>query len=268
MARKIFSNTLIVLSSIFLALSMLGIPLAWVFNEPLTRKALVKLDEIDIELEQAEVTLQTSKIELQRTLRIVNDTEEALNQFTLNDPQGFFEDVQSTLDEGLVTELETARERLISARDTLEQLRVTLFGLNLVPFLQINVSDQTLTDLIDSADTLQARIADVSDLAKEASTFLDDASYLLGGDFNETRESLEYFLGEINIYQQKVAGWRKQIAELTESIPVWIDNASLSLTIGLLWFAFSQFGLILHGLGMKRGIDPLTVLWRKPASSE
>jgi hypothetical protein len=124
-----------------------------------------------------------------------------------------------------------------------------------------------LTDLIESADTLQARIADVSDLAKQASTFLDDASFLLNGDFSETRDSLEYFLGEISVYQQKVDGWRNQIADLTESIPGWMDNASLSLTLGLLWFAFSQFGLILHALGMKRGHDPLDVLRTKPEPS-
>ncbi|MBK8782861.1 MAG: hypothetical protein IPO22_13890 [Anaerolineales bacterium] len=264
MMRKIFTSALIVVSSTLLILSIIGMVLAWVYNEPLTRNVLGKLEEVDSELEQAEVTLRTSKTELERTLRIVNATEEALNKFTLNDPQGFFEDVQSTLDEGLVTELETASTRLVSARDTLEKLRVTLFGLSLVPFLQINVSDQILTDLIDSADTLQTRIADVSDLAEQASTFLDDASFLLGGDFSETRDSLEYFLGEIGIYQQKVAGWRKQIAELTESMPTWIDNASLSLTIGLLWFAFSQFGLILHGMAMKRGQDPLAVLRTKP----
>jgi hypothetical protein len=263
MARKIFSSILIVVSSTLLILSILGIALAWVYNEPLTRNVLAKLKEVDSELEQAEVTLKTSKIELERTLRIVNTTEEALNKFTLDDPQGFFEDVQSTLDDGLVTELETASTRLVSARDTLENLRVTLFGLSLVPFLQVNVSDKILTDLIDSADTLQTRIADVSGLAKQASTFLDDASFLLGGDFSETRDSLEYFLGEISIYQQKVAGWRKQIADLTESMPHWIDNASLSLTLGLLWFGFSQFGLILHGLGMKRGLDPLDVLRKK-----
>ncbi len=264
MMRKIFTSALIVVSSTLLILSIIGMVLAWVYNEPLTRNVLGKLEEVDSELEQAEVTLRTSKTELERTLRIVNATEEALNKFTLNDPQGFFEDVQSTLDEGLVTELETASTRLVSARDTLEKLRVTLFGLSLVPFLQINVSDQILTDLIDSADTLQTRIADVSDLAEQASTFLDDASFLLGGDFSETRDSLEYFLGEIGIYQQKVAGWRKQIAELTESMPTWIDNASLSLTIGLFWFAFSQFGLILHGMAMKRGLDPLAVLRTKP----
>ncbi len=264
MARKIFTSALFVVSSTLLILSLLVIVLAWVYNEPLTRNVLGRLEEVDSELEQAEVTLRTSKIELERTLRIVNATEEALNKFTLDDPQGFFEDIQSTLDEGLVTELETASTRLISARDTLENLRVTLFGLSLVPFLQVNVSDQILTDLIESADTLQARIADVSDLAKQASTFLDDASFLLNGDFSETRDSLEYFLGEISVYQQKVDGWRNQIADLTESIPGWMDNASLSLTIGLFWFAFSQFGLILHGMAMKRGLDPLAVLRTKP----
>ena len=264
MARKIFTSALFVVSSTLLILSLLVIVLAWVYNEPLTRNVLGRLEEVDSELEQAEVTLRTSKIELERTLRIVNATEEALNKFTLDDPQGFFEDIQSTLDEGLVTELETASTRLISARDTLEELRVTLFGLSLLPFLQINVSDQILTDLIDSADALQTRIADVSDLAKQASTFLDDASFLLGGDFSETRDSLKYFLAEIGIYQQKVDGWRNQIADLTESIPVWMNNASLSLTLGLLWFAFSQFGLILHALGMKRGHYPLDVLRTKP----
>ena len=62
--------------------------------------------------------------------------------------------------------------------------------------------------------------------------------------------------------------WRGQIADILESVPRWIDNASLSLTLGLLWFGFSQFGLILHGLGMRRGIDPLDVLRTKSESSE
>jgi hypothetical protein len=199
-------------------------------------------------------------VELERTLRIVNSTEEALKKFTLNDPQSFFKNVQTTLDEGLVPELETARERLVAARDSLERLRVTLLGINLIPFIQINIPDKILTDLIDSADSMQTRIEDVGALVKQASTFLDDASYLLGGDFSETRESLEFFLAEIDTYQQKVDGWRAQVGMLIESAPRWVDNASIWLTVGLLWFGFSQFGLILHGLSLRRGDDPLAVL--------
>jgi hypothetical protein len=260
MARKIITNTLIVLSSTLLLLSLVGIVLAWTYNEPLTRQAVGRLEEIDAELTQVEVTLKNSKLELERTLRIVNATEEALKKFTKNDPQRFFKNVQTTLDEGLVPELETARERLVAARDSLERLRVTLLGINLIPFIQINIPDKILTDLIDSADSMQTRIEDVGELVKQASTFLDDASYLLSGDFSETRESLEFFLGEIEIYQEKVDDWRAQVGTLIESTPRWIDNASISLTFGLLWFGFSQFGLLLHGLSLRRGDDPLDVL--------
>jgi hypothetical protein len=260
MTRKILIGTLIVVSSLLLLLSATGIVLAWVYNEPVTRESVARLEQVDSELEQVEITLKASKAELDRTLRIVNATEEALKKFTLNDPQRFFKNVQSTLDEGLVPELETARERLIAARDSLERLRVTLLGINLIPFIQINIPDRILTDLIDSADAMQTRVEDVSLLARQASTFLDDASYLLGGDFSETRESLEFFLAEIEIYQEKVDGWRAQVGMLIESVPGWVDNASIWLTVFLLWFGFSQFGLILHGLGLRRGDDPLEVL--------
>ena len=267
MARKLLVGFFIGVSSILLTASFVGIILSLALNRPLTHEALSRLEAIDAELEQAETTLRDSKVELERTLRIVDETETALNQFTANDPEGFFKDVQTTLDDELLPELETARERLIAARDMLENIRVTLFGLNLVPFLQINIPDKILTDLIESADALESEIGGVSELAKKASILLDDASYLLGGDFGETRDSLEFFLKEIDVYQEKVTGWREQIADLTESIPLWIDIASFSLTVFLLWFGFSQLGLILHGLALWQGGNPLDVLtkFRKPA---
>ena len=257
MLRKILVGFLIGFSSILFTASVIGVILSWAYNTPLTEEALTRLHDIDVELETAEITLKNSKVELERTLRIVDQTEAALGQFTQNDPEGFFKDVQTTLDDELLPELETARERLISARDTLEDIRVTLFGLNLVPFLQINIPDKILTDLIDSADALEAEIGGVSELAKKASVLLDDAAYLLGGDFSETRDSLEFFLNEIDIYQEKVTGWREQVAMVTEGLPVWLDLASFLLTVFLLWFGFSQLGLILHGLNLWRGNDPL-----------
>jgi len=50
---------------------------------------------------------------------------------------------------------------------------------------------------------------------------------------------------------------------MIEALPTWIDRASISLTIFLLWFSLSQFGLLLHGLSLRRGNDPLEVLRSK-----
>jgi len=256
MARKIISWTLIILSATGLLLSGAGIAAAWICNEPLTRATLNRLDEIDTELELAQTTLQHAQQELEHALDVVHATEEALDQFTQNDPQAFFEDVQTTLDDELLPELETARERLISARDTLENVRVVVFGLNIVPFIQVNIPDQMLTDLIDSAESLETQIKDVGDLAAQASVLLNDASQLFGGDLGETRDSLEGFLASIREYQQKLIGWRGQVASLKEDLPTWIDRASISLTIFLLWFGLAQFSLLLHGRALLRGENP------------
>ena len=123
--------------------------------------------------------------------------------------------------------------------------------------------DELLVSIIKQVDDLDSGIANVQDLAQRASTFISDTSYLLGGDFGETKQQLEDLVIVLADYDQKTTDWREQIATVVESAPRWIDNASFSLTLGLLWFGFSQFGLILHGLGMKRGLDPLDVLRTK-----
>lgn len=256
MTRKILSWILIVLSGIFLLLSAVGILAALALNEPLTREALDRLDEVDSELRLGEEALKKSQAELERALRILDSTEAALNQFTENDPQAFFADVQTTLNDELLPELATAQERLIAARDTLQNVRVVVFGLNIVPFISVNIPDQMLTDLIDSADALEAQISDVGDLAEQASVLLEDASQLFGGDLEGSRESLEGFLADVEAYQEKVQGWREQVSYVKESLPLGLDLASILLTIFLLWFGLSQVSLLLHGRAILRGENP------------
>jgi len=263
MARKILAWTLIILSSIFMLLSIIGIGAAWIYNEPLTNKVVAQLKDIDNELSQAQATLQSSQIELERALRIVDATEKVLEKLAeqSTSAENLLDGIQGTLDDKLLPELKTTRERINSARSALESLQSVLTGIgSFIPGVDLSSPDKIVTDLIASADSLDADIANAETLAKQASTFVGDTSYLLGGDLTETRNSLENFLAIIKEYQQKVIGWRSQVADLIESLPTWIDRASISLTIFLLWFGLSQFGLLLHGLNIRRGNDPLEVL--------
>lgn len=95
---------------------------------------------------------------------------------------------------------------------------------------------------------------------KKASTFLEDASYLMEGDFTETKDNLQDFLTVVQDYNQKFSGWREQLAMLTKSLPGWIKTAATSLTIFLLWFGFSQLSVIRNGLSLWRGGDPQVTL--------
>ena len=268
MASKFFSGALIVLGTIFLILSVVGMIAAWVYNEPLTLEATSRLTDINTELSRAQVGLQSSQQELERALRIVDATEKALEQLAdqSTGATSLLENIQGTLDDRLLPELKTTRERLVAASNTLENLRNTIEGLG--SFLPVDLTgpDQILADLIDSANSLDSEIGEIERVAQQASLFLSDSSFILGGDLSETRKSLEEFLATVQAYEERVTDWRKQVADLIEKTPKWIDQASIILTIFLVWFGISQFGLILHGLNIRRGNNPFDVLRRKPVS--
>ena len=228
MARTFFAAILIVFSVIFLILSVAGIGAIWFYNEPLTREVTGQLKEIDLELGQAQATLVSSEKELQRALRIVDGAQEALDKLNAKSDtaEGLLESIQSTLDDRLLPELKTTRERIASARASLESLQSVLAGVSsFLPGLDLNMPDKMLTDLIASTMSLDTEITNVEALATQASTFVSDSSYLLEGDLSETRDSLQSFLTSIQLYEKKVERWREQENDVLESAPKWIDQA-------------------------------------------
>ena len=130
--------------------------------------------------------------------------------------------------------------------------------------MNLNIpGDELLADILSGMDSLDTGLADAQDLVQRASTFVNDTSYLLGGDFNETRQHLQDLGLALDEYDRQITDWRAQAGTLIESLPGWIDRASIILTVFLLWFGLSQFGLILHGLNLWKGGNPLEALGRK-----
>jgi len=267
MARKIISGTLVVLSSILLVLSVVGIGAVWYYKEPLTNAALSRLGEVEAQLAQTQSALKDAKSELERTLRIVDSAEETLSSLTdeLEQAKNLFEQFDKTLGDRLIPGLESSRERLNSIKQTLENLRSRLADLNDLPLVNLNLpGDEMLRNLIETVNSIDTQISRMEGLADQASTFADDISFLMGGDFSETRQRLQTFLEVVGEYEQRVDGWHAQVEGWIEAVPGWIDRAAIILTVFLLWFGLSQFGLLLHGLDAWRGGNPVLVLRRNP----
>ncbi len=265
MARKVITYTIISLSSLFLVLSLVGIILAWAYNTPITEKAISQLKDIDAQLSQIQTDLRSAKDEVQRALRIIESAETALASLTqqTQDASDILQNVNQALDDQLIPGLKTTRASITEVKTVLEDLRTSLTQLNSLPFVELNIpGDELITNIISGVDSLDAEISNLQDLAQQASLFISDTSYLLGGDFQETKQNLQDLSLTLAGYDQKITDWREQVNVLITSTPKWLDNTSISLTFFLLWFGFSQFGLLLHGLSLKRGDDPLAV-WRE-----
>lgn len=263
MKRKILAGVLVGVSSIILLASLVGMVLAWVYNEPLTLEAETRLGELEAQLEQVQTDLRNAKEEVERALRIIQSAEDALASLTqqAGDAQELLEEVNQTLDDELIPGLENTRTKLTEVRAILEDLRAALQQLNSLPFVNFEVpGDDIILNILNGVDSLDVEIENVQDLAQRASTFINDTSYLLGGDFETTKQNLQDLLKVLEGYDLKLTGWLEQVQTLKDSAPKWIDNASLSLTFVLFWFAFSQLGLILHGLAIWHGENPWEVL--------
>ena len=265
MTRKIFAGILIGLSALFFLLSLVATGAVWFYNEPLTQEALSRLQLVDSELGLAQSSLHDARLEIERTLRIVESAEVTLSELKdeLTQARALFGEVDGTLENQLVPGLQGTRQQINNAIAAVEEIRAFLKQINDIPLVDLNLpGDELLLEIIAVGVSLDGQIADLQALAEKATVFLDDASYLMGGDLGETKQNLNNFLLVINDYDQKLTGWRTQVADVTQSLPGWVDTASVSLTIFLLWFAFSQFGVFLHGMSVWRGGDPLAALRR------
>ena len=265
MYRKILSWALIVMGTLFLVLSIIGIGVIWIYRVPITNQALARLGQVDTELTQAQSALDNGQGELQRTLRIVEAAEKSLAALKdqMAQAKQLTDEVNGTLNSKLIPGLQATRDKIDQLRSTLQELRDSLKSLNSVPFLNLNLpGDEFLGGIISDVDSLDKEIASVQQLTQKASTFVGDASYLMGGNLSDTRVRIQKLLDTVTQYDKKVAGWHAQVRSLISATPRWINKAAAGLTLFLLWFGISQFGLVLHGLALRQGDDPFIVLRR------
>ena len=268
MARKIITGVWLALCGILFVLSLIGVVLVWKYKQPLTDEITTRLTNIENELSQAQTALQNAQGELERALRFVDSAEEALQSFSEQTVfvKEFLDTVTEVLDETIKPSLATSRDKIDEAQKTMDDLRASVEALNRIPFVNLKVPDDgILNSFVEIMDSLEGEIIRVDDIAQQASTFLSDSSYLMGGDLSETRDNIKELQIVVDEYEGKIDTWRGQLATLKAEFPGWIQRTAIGLTIFLLWFALSQFGLILHGLAVLRGENPLRVL-RKPSA--
>jgi len=266
MTRKILAGGLIFLSSFLFILSMVGIQAAWFGNTPLTRLSLARIQLIDTRLAEAQIEIQNARAEVERSLRIIDSAEEALAPLTgpAEGSKKLLDGLNSLLDDNLIPGLQTTQENIGQVIGTIEDLQAALEQANTIPFVELDVPGEEL--LVNSLAVLQglySELANIQNLAQGASSFLGDTSYLLGGDFSQTRQHLEDFLVVLKDYESQAATWRSRTTMLIDGLPGWIDLASVILTLCLLWSGFSQFGLLLHGMELWNGGNPFRILSRK-----
>ena len=260
--KPILGLVLLVLSVIFFLVSLGGLVGIWVYNQPLTERALTLIETTSQDLEGAAAAIELSRTELisvQAQLDLLQailetlgiNAEEDLN--SLADIVGKVEDTLSPLLDRLSGAIGTLRDSLLSIRDTLERI-------NELPLVNIEIPGiESIEEGATQLQNLQDQIEEGGGKIEQISQTTQDTVDSLTTGFAELESSTAALLDILDEYADKIEETQEQLNYLGENVPRWIDYAAVLLTVILVWLAISQVGLFILGWGYYRGQDLLFV---------
>lgn len=258
--KSILGLVLIVMSVLFFIISLGGIIGTWVYNQPLTERALTQIDTTSQDLEGAAVAIEISRAELisaQAQLDLLQailetlgiNAEEDLNR--LADIVGRVEDTLTPVLDRVSGGISALRESLLSIKDTLERI-------NELPLVNIEIPGiESIEQGAESLGNLQNQIEEGSGKIEQLSQTTQDTVDSLTTGFAELDASMTSLLAILDEYALKIEDAQEQLRYLETNLPGWIDLTSAGLTVILVWLGISQVGLFVLGWSYYKGQELL-----------
>ena len=263
--KPIIGLALLILSVIFFLVSLGGLIGIWVYNQPLTERAVTLIETTSQDLEGAAAAIELSKAELisaraqldllQAILETLGiNAEEDLNR--LADIVGRVEDTLSPVLDSVAGGISTLRESLLTIKDTLERI-------NELPLVNIQIPGiDEIEQGAEQLQNLQNQIEEGGGKIEQLSQTTQDTVDSLSTGFAKLEESIASLLVTLDEYAEKIESTQEQLTYLETNLPTWIDMTSVVLTILLVWLGISQVGLFILGWSYYKRQDLTT-----PASS-
>ena len=262
--KRIVSAALIVLSVLFFVASLAGLIAVWVYNQPLTDDLLRRIQAVDSDLQQAETALQATRLELESTQEQIDLIQSVIAAVGIDSQENvrILTDIAKSFDQTLSPLIDTVASGVGKVSDAFLALKGVVEKLNALPLVSIEIPGaEKLQELANSIAEQQAQVIQLREKVQHMSQLTQDTLNTLTTGYSEFETTIQNLLGVVTEYETKVVDYRAELAYLKINLPTWIDQASVILTILLIWLAFSQLGLFILAWSFFKGQD-LLARWR------
>jgi len=248
--KHTFYTIIKLLSMVGTVLCLAGIAGSWIVNEPLTNglsKALIGVENVlnvtgkGIGRVESELTEVRDKIE-----KINQDIIQAGNEFTDN---ALALTLIATITEfKLGTRIETATEAVNLIQDTVASVNHVVETANDLPFLALPMLPMDKLQTIDKrlSEALTA-IQDMEVITVDIKTGVADKTV---SSLTTQTEKIDRIAEDIQIsvaeFRSSVDAVKKDTATFKTNVQVWIDLASLIVSLVFLWLILAQLCLFIH----------------------
>jgi len=254
----------LILSVVFFVAGFAGLIAIWAGNQPLTEELLAQIETIDSDLEQAEITFTETRLELEATQQQIDLIQSVIAAVGIDSQENveILTDIVQSFDDRLTPLIDTVSGGVGKLSEAFLALKNIVEKLNALPLVSIEIPGaDKLAELSASLEEQQTSVIQLKEKVQQLSQLTGDTLNTLTTGYADFEVTINNLMALVTEYESKVVAYREQLAFLETNIPGWIDQASLVLTIFLVWFLVSQCGLFVLAWSVYTGQDLLT-RWR------
>lgn len=158
--------------------------------------------------------------------------------------------------EELPRTLETAQTSLSSAQESAQIIDGFLSALSFLPGIDYDPEvplNEALASVSASLDPLPTNLKTIEtslEATEDNLSVVQSDIELIAADMSQISASLEESQGVIEQYQATTTDLEQRVEQALERLPYQVRVAAWALTFALVWFFFTQLGLVLQGMAM------------------
>lgn len=262
--KRILGLFLVILSVIFLLISLGGLIGVWVFNQSLTERVTTSIENTSADLEGAAMAIELSKKELISTQAQIDLLQAILETLGLNAAEDLerLADIVATVENTLMPVIDSVSGGINTLSEALLNIIETIERINELPLVNIQIPGmEAIEEGANQLDNLQTQIEEGGGKIEQLSQTTQDTVDSLTTGFSELESSISALLDTLDVYEVKLQDAQEQLNYLGTNLPIWIDIASVISTMLLIWLGFSQVGLFILGWSFYKS-DDLLARWR------
>ena len=258
--KKILAGVVIAVSIIGIAICLAGIYFSWSFNTPVTQAIEGVLTGVERFLMVTDEGLGRLNEGLGEAETAVSTIEDAVVDAgeTINETNIAFEILDATVGDTLFPKIENMAGTAVSIAEAVVAFNDTLEAANEIPFVDVPTLTPQLEELATELEIIRTDVQETraelqaikeENVAKPVNAITERTSRISNG-LDEVQTAVSDGQAKVNETLDNVGVTKSKVART-------IDLISITITVLLLWLILAQASLIVQGLGIFKGHNPL-----------
>lgn len=246
--KRILLYAAIVISVLFLLLSLAGIIGGWAINKPVTETIQTVLTSFDAALTRMEEVSVNAGAALSETSTALEDADQRVQEAgeELADTNLVLEVVSRIVGEDIEPNTDRARDNFVAIYDTVVAIEEAIEAINSIPFVNLEIpGSEEIASIRTGMEEIAVGVTELKDeIQQRREDRAENLVEAISTPINRLNTRVEEMTSRISDIETRLGLAIERTEQVNSRVPLWIDIVSILNTLLFAWFMFSQGAVI------------------------